>query len=270
MEPDPSSWPNRGSIARRNPGEAPTGDGSLLPFAIPGIDRVLAGGLRRDAIHEIRGAVSREAAAATGFAAAILVCLAQKDDRPVLWISEKTAAREAGIPYGAGLASFGLDYRRLIVVRVKKARDVLWTAEEGLACRGLSAVVAEIRGQPRQLDLTASRRLALRANAVGVMGLLVRQTDRAEPSAAATRWLIAPRPATTVGGYPAGIGRPAWRLTLERNRRGTIGVFDVEWDHGRCCFVSADAGPLPAYPFRIFAVPFHRSHPPSGHGALVA
>jgi hypothetical protein len=48
------------------------------------------------------------------------------------------------------------------------------------------------------------------------MGLLLRQTARVEPGAAATRWLVAPRPAATTDDYPEGIGNPAWRLTLEK------------------------------------------------------
>ena len=113
----------------------------------------------------------------------------------MLWIVEAAAAREAGLPYGVGLDRFGCDSTRLIVVRVRKPGDALWVFEEGLACRGLAAVLTEIRGTPRLLDLTASRRLALRAEAGGVMGLLLRQTGEADPSAALTRWRVAPLPA---------------------------------------------------------------------------
>lgn len=243
----------------------------VLPFAVPGLDRVLAGGLRRDALHEIRGAVSRDAAAATGFAAAILARLAEEDDRPVLWIAEAAASHEAGRLYGAGLDRFGLDTKHLIVVRVHKPGDALWVFEEGLSCRGLAAVLTEIRGEPRLLDLTASRRLALRARAGGVMGLLLRQSDRAEPGAATTRWLVAPRPAATLDDYPAGIGEPVWRLTLERNRLGATGAFDVEWDHGRRCFAPAAAAAAgPSYSLPVAAVPADRPHPAPDRGALVA
>jgi len=243
---------------------------ALLPFAVPGLDRMLAGGLRRDALHEIRGALARDAAAATGFAAAILARLAEEDDRPLLWIAEAAASHEAGRPYGAGLDRFGLDSKRLIVVRVQKPGDALWVFEEGLSCRGLAAVLTEIRGEPRLLDLTASRRLALRARAGGVMGLLLRQSDRAEPGAATTRWLVAPRPAATLDDYPAGIGEPVWRLTLERNRLGATGAFDVEWDHGRRCFAPAAAAVGPSHSLPVAAVSFDRPHPAPDRGALVA
>ncbi len=228
----------------------------LLPFAIAHLDRMLAGGLRRNALHEICGC-AHNATAATGFAAAILARLARRDNRPFLWVAEAAAAREAGLPYGAGLDRFGLDSRRLIIVQVRRPEEALWVFEEGLACRGLAAVLTEVRGKPRLLDLTASRRLALRARDGGVMGLMLRQSNQSQPSAAITRWLVAPRPAMTLDDYPAGIGKPAWHLTLERNRLGTTGVLDVEWDHGRCRFIPVTG---PSHSLPVAAIPANRSH----------
>lgn len=235
-------------LARAAPSLSPRRAKTVLPFAISNLDCVLAGGLRRTALHEMRCAESRDTAAMTGFAVAVLSRLAVEDDRPILWIVEAAAMSEAGFPYGAGLDRFGLDIRRLIVVRVAKAADALWVFEEGLRCRGLAAVLTEIRGHPRLLDLTASRRLALRAREHGVMGLLLRQSDRVLPGAANTRWLVTPQPATASPEYPAGIGHPAWRLTLERNRQGATGVFNVEWNHDKRSFASLaetfrEAGP---------------------------
>ncbi len=255
---------------KRAPAFAPRRARPLLPFAIPDLDRRLAGGLRRDALHEIRSTVSRDAAAATGFAAAVLARLAETDDRPILWIAETAATREAGLPYGRGLDRFGLDPRRLIVVRVAKPAEALWVCEEGLSCRGLAAVLVEIRGEPRLLDLTASRRLALRARACGVMGLMLRQTGYPAPSAAATRWVVAPLPAATLDDYPAGIGRPAWRLVLERNRAGATGVCDVEWDHGRHRFAIAAATASAAHLVPVAAVSSDRPPPPTDARPRVA
>ncbi len=266
IEKRPPSAEN-GIVVRPSPLGRPSS--ALLPFAIPGLDRMLAGGLRRDALHEIRGSLARDAAAATGFAAAILARLTRQDDRPILWVAEAAATREAGQPYGAGLDRFGLDSRRLIVVQVRKPGDALWVCEEGLSCRGLAAVLTEVRGEPRLLDLTASRRLALRARESGVMGLLLRQSDRPQPGAATTRWLVAPRPATTLDDYPAGIGDPSWRLTLERNRLGATGTFDVEWDHGRCRFVPA-AGIGASHSFPVAALSVDRPHLARDQRALVA
>jgi protein ImuA len=263
---------NTGS-PRAPPSLSPRRAGTVLPFAIPNLDRMLAGGLRRAALHEMRCAESRDTAAMTGFAVAVLSRLTTEDDRPILWIVEAAAAEEAGSPYGAGLARFGLDAERLIVVRVARAADALWVFEEGLRCRGLAAVVTAIRGHPRLLDLTASRRLALRAREHGVMGLLLRQSDCVLPGAANTRWLVTPQPAAASAEYPAGIGHPSWRLTLERNRQGATGVFDVEWNHDRRCFVSfadipREAGtPLPR---PVAPLSGNRPSAPADAGKVVA
>lgn len=237
-----------------------------LPFAVPRLDRMLAGGLARDALHEMRVAESRDTAAMTGFAAAVLSLISNR--APLLWITESASAREAGLIYGVGLDVFGLDPVRLITVHVRTPGDALWVFEEGLCCAGLAAVVAEIRGNPRLLDLTASRRLALRAAEANVMGLLLRQSDRASPSAATTRWLVAPQPAAAADDFPAGIGNPAWRLTLERNRRGATGTFDVEWDHDRRCFLARTVAPALSRP--VAPVPRDRPSAPSVVRPLVA
>lgn len=245
----------------------PPSSGPVLPFGLPRLDAVLGGGLRRAAIHEIHCGESRNAGMTTGFAVAVLSRLAAGDRRPLLWVVEATSANESGFPYAAGLARFGLPSDRLIVARVKKPVDALWVFEEGLRCRGLSAVLAEIAGNPRQLDLTASRRLALRAGEHSIMGLLLRQSGNPRPSAAATRWLVTPRPAATTDDYPAGIGNPSWRLTLERNRYGATGVFDVEWNHERGTFVAA-AGPAHSVP--VAAVSSDRPSAPADIGEVVA
>lgn len=266
-------------LAGTLPPVLPPSAAAPLSLGNPRLDQALAGGLQRDSLHEIRSTESRNAGAATGFAVATLSRLLQQEGRSgiaatetkqearsgiaatgtkqearsaggatgtkkVLWIAETASDDEAGLPYAAGLARFGIPADRLVVARVKKTADVLWVFEEGLRCRGLSAVLAEIRGTPPALDLTASRRLLLRAREHGVMGLMLRQAAAVEPGAAVTRWRVAPRPAGVTDDYPAGIGNPAWRLTLERNRFGTIGTFDVEWNHERGSFADA-AHPVP-------------------------
>jgi protein ImuA len=245
------------------------GEDALLPFGLARLDRQLAGGLRRDALHEIRGATASESVAAFGFAAAILSRLINADKRPALIVADQGAFHETGRPYAPGLEAYGLDPRRLVVVRTRKPADTLWVFEEAIRCGGLAAVLAEVTGAPRQLDLTASRRLALRAGESGVMGLLLRHVEAAEPGAADTRWHVRPRQAGTLQDYPAGIGRPAWRLALERNRHGPTGLFDLEWNHDERSFaapgrpalplhrapLSADGPPPPAAARKILAFP---------------
>jgi protein ImuA len=155
------------------------------------------------------------------------------------------------VPYGPGLARFGLDPGRLLVVGVKKPGEALWVFEEGLRCAGLAAVVGEVWGNPAILDLTASRRLALRARDSGVTGVFLRPGGAAESGASCTRFEIAPRPARDAEFF-FGIGLPSWRLALERNRLGPTGTFDLEWNHAERLFREpARAAALPLAPFAL-------------------
>ena len=244
---------------------SPRRGGAVLPLGVTDLDRALGSGLRRNALHEIRAAETRDVSAASGFATALLARLAGRDDRPILLVLEEAAAREGGNPYGPGLGQFGLDPARLVVVRTRRPEETLWVFEEGLCCAGLAAVLCELRGHPKTLDLTASRRLTLRARESGVMGLLLRQGAAAEPGAALTRWRVTPRPTATVDDFTEGIGRPAWRLDLERNRAGPTGAFDLEWDHGALRF--AIAAPLPV---AGAALPLDRPHLADATGTVMA
>jgi protein ImuA len=82
--------------------------------------------------------------------------------------------------------------------------------EEALRCPALGAAVL-MAGSGQGLDLTATRRLHLAAEAGGVFGLLLRPDGAAGASAARTRWHIAPL---------ASDAAPRWRLTLLRQRGG--------------------------------------------------
>jgi protein ImuA len=243
------------------------GEESLLPFGVARLDRQLAGGLRRDALHEIRGITAPESVAAFGFAAAILSRLGKTDPRPVLVVADSRTLYETGHPYALGLEAYGLDPRRLVVVRTRRPADTLWVFEEAIRCGGLLAVLAEITGTPHQLDLTASRRLALRAGESGVMGLMLRHAEEAEPGAADTRWHVRPRRAATLQDFPAGFGRPAWRLELERNRHGPTGLFDLEWNHDERSFAAPQRTALPLHRPPLSA---DGPHPPDAARPILA
>jgi len=256
-----------GDRAGSSAARSPSGRQGFLPLGLAPLDRALGGGLRFGVLHEVRGAETRAAGPAHGFVTALIALLARADSRPVLWVSEATVLRETGRAYGPGLARFGLDPGRLLVVSVEKPGEALWVFEEGLRCAGLAAVIAEVWGNPAVLDLTASRRLALRARDGGVTGFLLRQGGAAEPGAALTRFAVAPRPADDAD-FSLGIGRPSWRLRLERNRLGSAGTFDVEWDHAEGAFREpAGHSALPVGPS---AVPVDRPDRAPGQRAVAA
>lgn len=183
-------------IERSSPAARP------VALGLPAVDACLPrGGLARGAVHEVRGT------AASGFAA----FLAGRLTGAVLWCVD--AGTRASL-YGPGLAAFGLDPGRLIVVRCPNRTDMLWTMEEGLRSPGLGAVIGEPDGH---VDLIASRRLQLAAETGGVLGLvLARGTGRNQrfaPSALESRWQVNSLPAPTRNR--AG---PCWRVALARCR----------------------------------------------------
>ena len=210
-----------------------------LRFGIPALDDTTGGGLPLATLHEIRAGESRDGGAAAGFVLALLARLCAAGEMPAaLWINEVGTRREAGKLYGPGLAALGLDPGRIVEVAAGSQAEALWAFEAALACRGVGAAVCELRRA--SLDLTATRRCALRARDAGVTGFLLRISGEAEPSAAELRFRVAPAPAGTIGSFAAGIGRTAWRLILEKSRGGRTGSFRVEWNayerrfDGRC------------------------------------
>ncbi|MGE0724045.1 MAG: ImuA family protein, partial [Alphaproteobacteria bacterium] len=197
-----------------------TGIGPGVPLGAPAIDRMLTGSLARRGIHEVAAEGEADVGAATGFLLALLGRLAPR--RPVLWC--RAADPAAGVPYAPGFAGAGIDPDRLLLLVARRPVEALWAAEEGLRA-GRIAVVAELDA----LDLTASRRLQLAAEAGGGPGLVLRRrADRRMPSAALTRWRVAAAPGAADGA--GGVGRPRWRVALTRSRGGGEGEWVVEWD----------------------------------------
>jgi len=217
-----------------------------VPLGAPDLDTVLGGGLKPNALHEIRSA-DADGPLAFGFALALLARLSDTatGQRPALIVTTLDGAGEWGRPYGPGLTGFGLDPARLLIVEARRAREALWAAEEALTSRALAAVVAEIRGDPAIVDLTATRRLALRAARGGITALLVRPGTADGLTAARTRWRVAPRPAADPDApaptAPAfTLDPPAWSLDLERNATRPGGRFDLVWSPHDRLFAPAD------------------------------
>jgi protein ImuA len=89
--------------------------------------------------------------------------------------------------------------------------------------------VIELWGEPRPLDLTASRRLAMAAESSGVTTLLLRIAAAPAPSAAQTRWRVAAAPSLPLAANAP--GHPAFDLELMRQRGGPEGLrWQVEWN----------------------------------------
>ncbi|MCZ8195084.1 hypothetical protein [Brevundimonas sp.] len=249
--PAPSLAPvpdDQSSLAALEPRSRPV-DGGFGP-AWPGLDPRL-GQLRRDALHEVRAAEPRHAVAAAGFGLG-LACLARGGDPdPLVWVLETRAEAEIGALYGPGLQAWGLDPAAVLLVRAARPEALLAAGEEALRSGSAGAVLMTAWGDGRAFSLTASRRLALAAEAGGRAGLLVRAGLPAGApdgtSAAETRWHLRPAPSTAPpppGPPPLGLaarapGRPAFRAALFRSRAGIAPAeWIMEWDRAARAFVA--------------------------------
>ncbi|PWK76074.1 hypothetical protein [Aminobacter sp. AP02] len=231
--PSDSTAPS-GILVRRN-GLASSRD-FLLPTGVERLDETLGGGLPKAALTEIHGTQTRNAGAAAGLALCLVsLMIKAKPGALVLWIGTAEIFREAGLPYAGGLEwLFGLAPERLLIAEAPKPTDALWIAEEAARIDELTAVIVELRGNPRGLDLTATRRLHRRAQEAGRPVLLLRQSAEPEPTAAPVRLIASPAPASlrrTLAGPLAGsIGPPAVTVEIGKSRAALAGKFILEWN----------------------------------------
>jgi protein ImuA len=152
--------------------------------------------------------------------------LAQVDgSKPVLWVQDRMAILEGGRIYPPGLPA-----RDLIHVEARDAKDALWAMEEGLRCAALSCVIGELWGDPKTLDFTATRRLAVAAEKSGVPCWLVRLGGTANLSGARMRWRIGSAPSLANGLDPKAPGLPAWDAELFRARGRPPGRWSITRD----------------------------------------
>ncbi len=229
----------------------------LLATGVGDLDAALQGGLPLDALTEIRSLGLRDAGAASGFALALAARLhAQASGMatsPILWIGDTVATMEAGLPYAIGIRDFGLEPAAFLQASPRKLEDALWVAEAALGSAAFAAVILEVRGNPARFGLTESRRLALRAKAAGRPLFLLRQGGEEEASSAFFRFSVEPAPASArplpdgsmLGGS---IGRPAFRLTLEKSRNPAPLSITLEWNAHDRRFAPILDTQCPAFP----------------------
>jgi len=161
--------------------------------------------------------------------------LAQIDiAKPLLWVQERMAILESGRVHPPGLPS-----QDLIHVEARDARHALWAMEEGLRCSGLSAVIGEIWGDPKVLDFTATRRLAVASERNGVACWLVRLGGTANLSGARMRWRIASAPSLVNEFDARAPGLPAWNAELFRARGTAPGRWSLAHEADRFHLVAA-------------------------------
>ena len=164
--------------------------------------------------------------------------LAQLDTaKPLLWIQDRMAILESGRVHPPGLPS-----QNLVHVEARDARDALWAMEEGVRCAGLSAVIGEIWGDPKALDFTATRRLAVASEKSGTPCWLVRLGGTVNLSGARMRWRIASVPSLANDLDPKAPGLAVWDAELFRARGTPPGRWTVAHEADRFHLVAGAGG----------------------------
>src|SRR5579859_1342687 len=187
----------------------------------PQADAVLGGGLRPGCVHEVF---------ATGWSAggfAVLLALQAARRKPLFWVRPDYEAMEYGACSPNGLLELGGDPQGLIQVRTRNAADALAAANDILGCPHVGALLLEMEGMPKCLDLVASRRLSLAAGESGVTAFVLRNGAKTEPSAALTRWQVASAPSDV---RDDDWGNPVFDARLIRHRAGGLGSFCMRWN----------------------------------------
>lgn len=195
-----------------------------IPLGHDDVDACLQGGFRRGSLHEIFARGGHETAA-MGFAAALSFRVAAGGY--VLWIRQDFSAVEFGELAATGLLELGLNPARFLLLRLADAADVLRAGSDSLSTGTLGAVVIEVPGEPKILDMMASRRLTLASAQKGITVFLLRFIAKPRASTAETRWHVR---AARSSGRRENWGYPAFETELVRNRHGRTGRWVMEWD----------------------------------------
>jgi protein ImuA len=220
-------------------------DRPQVPLGNKLVDDVLGGGLRPGALHE----VFARGWGAGGFAVLLALLAAQHSFNgkggPLFWVRPDYEAMEYGALSPGGLAELGGDPRQLVMVRARGPADALSAASDILACPHVGALLLEMEGEPKCLDLVASRRLVLGAQESGVTAVMLRAGAIPAPSAALTRWQVASAPSSPRNDD---WGNPVFDTELVRHRLGGLGRFLLKWNPEDGCFDTADTGAVAAAP----------------------
>jgi protein ImuA len=223
-----------------------------VPLGFAPADSVLKGGLQRGVLHEVYAAPACETSA-TAFAAGLAARVSGK--KKILWVRQDYSALEFGELSATGFLELGIDPSQLLLVCTAHADDAIKAASDALTCAALGAVVIEIPGAPKILDLTTSRRLTLATSQKNVTAILLRFAAKPQDSTAETRWVIRARASPC---EEENWGQPVFETELVRNRHGQTGHWVMEWNCDEGLFGESDGGNA-AHHRAVVSAPFDRS-----------
>ena len=235
-------------------------DGAALVTQRQGSDDELLGLLKAPPglLHEIFADAHKESGTALGFTLGLAQSLIVRNRQALIYLQLSTEAQEIGLPYGIGLAAFGLTPDTLVIGRIGTVPELLWALEEALACRAVAGVIVDLASHPKALDFTVSRRISLRAAAAGTSAFLIRYGAGREASAARLRWHVKPGVSAGQPFDASAPGHPRFAVEIEKLRLGNLRQAEqhhliLDWtDNG---FVSVDPRQRPHAPLRRPAAP---------------
>lgn len=201
------------------------------------MDTVLDGGVAQGRLHEVYASGPDDAAGAIGFAALLAATLTRdRQDKSFAWLRDSRALRSGGAIQARGLIEHGgIIPSTCLFVLADNGRALLRAGLDIVRCTGLGTAIIEAHGPLPELDLTASRRLALAAESSGTTLLVLRIGAEPAPSAAQTRWSAASAPSRALPGNAP--GAPTFDIALLRQRSGPSGMgWRLEWDRDRRLF----------------------------------
>lgn len=202
------------------------GRGNIIPFGIPEIDRVFAGGgLQRGMLHELSSEPDSFGYAVPPLSVSTLIADRALDSRVSQQSSGKVAVwigREVfPTPFILNRSSIAIE--NCIFVDPANTKLVLWALLYALRSPAVGVVVADCRMLEEKLTLSMTRRLTLAANSSNATALLIRNSvDRSKPSAAHSRWKVQATYSSTTD--------PRFELTLVSCKGSSL--YDVKWQIG--------------------------------------
>jgi protein ImuA len=227
----------RREVSRLERGSSPMAE-TRFSTGSEAMDAALGGGLVRAALHEVFAEGMMHEPSAAAFA--VVLALRASGKKPIVWVRQDFVGLEMGEIYAPGLAELGLSPDRLILVRARDGPAVLRAGEEAARCPPLGAVLIEPWGNPKALDLVATRRLSLTAARSNVPLFMVRAGGSPMPSSAASRWSVRSAPSRLLEADAP--GHPCFVADLLRDRAGAAGRgWTVEWNRDRLAFSDISA-----------------------------
>jgi len=242
---------------------------SSVSFDIPELDQHLNGGMWTNALHEVRCSLARDFAGAAGFVLGLAAQFGKRDARRILWVIDPAASVDSGLPFPDGLSEHGIDAKAMVFVRPITLQDALWSADQAAKCSDLSAVIFQVKGNPKPFDMTATRRLMLRARESGVLVCVLRQSGAEEAGAAATRWHVEIMPSRPDADFEYGPGQARHAHTLERNRHGRTGQWTLAWNPESRAFEDVTSKTQTAHRVHRIHASAHRPDCPAEVGQVV-